>query len=232
MVIRDPNDPNDYNYSINNKFSSNSFISYFLDVGSDSSLHRLRLYGNGESEEYVYTGGQTFAQLGITSEYDLYGDKLPKYTISSGTATINFSQFQRVPKPYEWYANYKTTTITGIPDNSWGRFYLMNNYGYDYYPIYNTNSYNDNSRTITNTSYWVNYESDTNNYYLVYNSNYYNGSSMVNEYYVYTNGQTLSQLGITSESDLYSKLPKFTISAIPGTIDFSKFVKVPDEWYN
>jgi hypothetical protein len=216
-----------YNYSIYNKFSSNSLTAYFLDVESGSYLQRLNLYGNGESEEYVYTGGQTFDQLGITSENDLYADKLPKYPISSGTNTINFNLFRKLPKPYEWYANYKTTTITGIPDGLWGSFYPMMS-DYNYGGIYSTYSWNGTSQDMT--TYWVNYESNTDSFYLVFNSNYYDGSSMVYDYYVYTNGQTLSQLNIASSADLYSKLPKFTISAIPGTINFSKFVKLPSGW--
>jgi len=54
--------------------------------------------------------------------------------------------------------------------------------------------------------------------------------------YVYTNGQTLTSLDITSYDDLNdkNKLPKCNISSMPYSIDFSKFTKVPEphEWYD
>jgi uncharacterized repeat protein (TIGR02543 family) len=42
---------------------------------------------------YAYTNGQTFEQLGIKSEADIY--KVPKYNIQSATSAIAFSQFQK-----------------------------------------------------------------------------------------------------------------------------------------
>jgi hypothetical protein len=44
--------------------------------------------------------------------------------------------------------------------------------------------------------------------------------------YVYTNGQTLSALGITSMVDV-SKLPKYNISTTTSTINFNLFKQVP-----
>jgi len=216
----------DNKYSLNTKFSNGTLTSYFLDVESGSYSLRFDLYGDNGWENYAYTGGQTFAQLGIASESDL-DSKLPKYTISSRTNTINFNQFKILPKPYEWYSSYKTITITGLDDNSWGSFSLIGSN--HYYPVYDTSSWNGNSRNTT--TYWVDFENYPGSYYLVFNSSYYNGSSFIQEQYVYTNGQTLASLGINSTDD-FGKLPKFNVQTMPNTttIDFSKFQRVPSGW--
>jgi len=218
---------NDYYHSLNNKFSNGTLTSYFLDVESGSYSLRLNFYGEGGGEEYAYTGGQTLDQLGITSQSDLY--KLPTYpnTISSGaTISINFSQFKKLPKPYEWYSSYKTITITGLDD--WGDFYLIGVNQY-YHPIYSTNSWIGDSRTTT--TYWVDFENHPGNYYLLCRVSHYDGSSWVDEQYVYTDGSTLASLGINSTDD-FDKLPIFNVQTMPNTttIDFSKFQRVPDSW--
>ena len=46
--------------------------------------------------------------------------------------------------------------------------------------------------------------------------------------YAYTNGQTLEQLGIATENDLYSKLPKYNITGSTTTIAFDKFLDASD----
>jgi len=222
-----------YKYSLNTKFSSNekSITSYFLNVENGSYSLRLNFYGDSGNEEYVYTGGQTFEQLGIASESDLYS-KLPKYNISSGTTiTINFNQFKRAPKPYEWYSNYKTIIITYSGNlNGYGQLYLIDSYSNRHNSIYSSSSSNGGSSTFN--SYWVDDQYYPGSYYLYLNIEYYDGSSWTNEKYVYTNGHTLASLGINSGDDLYSKLPQFTIPSMPDTttIDFSKFVKIPDSW--
>jgi len=216
------------NDSLNTKFSNGNITYYFLDVVNNSYSLKFYLYGDNGWDDYVYTGGQTFAQLGIASESDLYS-KLPRYNITPGaTISINFNQFKKSPKPYEWYSSYKTITITGINGDYGGSFSLVGSN--HYYPIYvyDTNSWNGNSRNIT--TYWVNYESKTDSFYLVFNSNYYNGSSIVQEKYVYTDGSTFASLGIHSTND-FDKLPKFNVQTMPNTtIDFSKFQKVPSGW--
>jgi len=221
------NGPN-YNSSLNTKLSNGNITSYFLDVVNNSYSLRFDLYGDNDSNNYVYTEGQTFAQLGIASESDL-DSKLPRYNITSGaTTSINFSQFKKLPKPYEWYSSYKTITITGINGDYWGSFSLVGSNHY-YTPIYDTNSWNGNSRNIT--TYWVDFEHYPGSYYLVFNISRYIGSSFVQEQYVYTNGSTLASLGISSTND-FVKLPEFTVTTMPNTtiIDFSKFQKVPSGW--
>jgi hypothetical protein len=49
--------------------------------------------------------------------------------------------------------------------------------------------------------------------------------------YVYSNGKTWAELGITgsSEDEVFSKLPKYNISSATSTIPFSKFNEIPDE---
>jgi hypothetical protein len=62
--------------------------SYYLDIGFD--------YGD---IWYTYTEGKTQAQLGLTEIYTSDEDivaKLPKYTFSSASSTIDFSQFVRL----------------------------------------------------------------------------------------------------------------------------------------
>ena len=52
-------------------------------------------------------------------------------------------------------------------------------------------------------------------------------------YYIYTNGQTFTGLGITSsssEANIKSRIPKYTISSAASTIAFSKF-RNADELY-
>jgi hypothetical protein len=217
----------DNNYSLNTKFSNGNITSYFLDVESNSYSLKFDLYGDNGWDNYVYTVGQTFASLGIASESDLYSN-LPRYPISSGTTiSINFNQFKKLPKPYEWYSSYKTITITGL-DDFWGSLYLIGSNHY-YHPVYNTDSWNGNSRNMI--TYWVDFENYPGSYYLELNGSHYNGSSFVQEQYVYTNGSTLASLGIHSTND-FDKLPKFTVTTMPHTttIDFSKFQKVPSGW--
>jgi hypothetical protein len=48
------------------------------------------------------------------------------------------------------------------------------------------------------------------------------------EYYAYTNGQTLDQLGISSENDFYTKMPKYNITGSTTTIGIDKFLDVTD----
>jgi hypothetical protein len=58
-----------------------------------------------EKDEYVYTNGKTWAELGITFPFEFETEekkdtikaKLPKYNISSATSTIPFSQFCYAP---------------------------------------------------------------------------------------------------------------------------------------
>jgi hypothetical protein len=52
------------------------------------------------------------------------------------------------------------------------------------------------------------------------------------DFYAYTNGQTLEQLGISSTEDLHTKLPPFAISAAVSTLAFSTFTLVPAEIIN
>jgi hypothetical protein len=47
-----------------------------------------------------------------------------------------------------------------------------------------------------------------------------------NEMFAYTNGQTLDQLGISTENDFYSKMPKYNITGSTTTIGFDKFLDV------
>jgi len=47
--------------------------------------------------------------------------------------------------------------------------------------------------------------------------------------YVYTNGQTLAELGGLTPPTLYQKLPKYSITEEVTSIDFNKFVKL--EYY-
>jgi hypothetical protein len=208
------------NNSLNTKFSNGNITFYFLDVVNSSYSLRFDLYGDNGWDNYVYTNGQTFTQLNITSEFDL-DSNLPQYTISSGaTISINFNLFKKEPKPYEWYDSYKTITITGI--GNWGDFNFIGS-SYNYPPIYDTSSWNGNSRNTT--TYWVGFGNYPGSYYLQF-------SSWDGELYVYTNGQTLASLNITSYEDLYSKLPKFTVSTMPNTatINFNLFQKVPSGW--
>ena len=54
-----------------------------------------------------------------------------------------------------------------------------------------------------------------------------------NSVYIYTNGQTLAQLGITagsSEADIFARLPKYNISSAASTIAFSMFKEAPPDW--
>jgi hypothetical protein len=44
-----------------------------------------------EDDEYIYTGGKTLVQLGISSTDDI--DKLPKYNIKDANSVIPFSDF-------------------------------------------------------------------------------------------------------------------------------------------
>ncbi|MDR2476841.1 MAG: hypothetical protein LBD18_03535 [Treponema sp.] len=53
------------------------------------------------------------------------------------------------------------------------------------------------------------------------------GNSFI--HYIYTGGQTLEQLGISSSADYLTKLPKFTIDTASSTVDFSKFLLQPAE---
>jgi hypothetical protein len=51
--------------------------------------------------------------------------------------------------------------------------------------------------------------------------------------FVYTNGQTLTALGIIEtqdEAEFFLKLPKYTISSATSTIAFNKFAKMPEWW--
>jgi hypothetical protein len=48
------------------------------------------------------------------------------------------------------------------------------------------------------------------------------------EAFVYTNGQTLDQLGISTADDFYSKIPKYDITGTTTTIGFDKFLDVTD----
>ncbi|MCL2044156.1 MAG: hypothetical protein FWG89_08460 [Treponema sp.] len=47
-----------------------------------------------------------------------------------------------------------------------------------------------------------------------------------NEMFAYTNGQTLEQLGIVTEDDFYSKMPKYNITGSETTITFNLFLDV------
>lgn len=47
-----------------------------------------------------------------------------------------------------------------------------------------------------------------------------------NDVFVYTNGQTLVQLGISNASDFYTKTPKYSITGSSTTIAFDKFIDV------
>ena len=46
------------------------------------------------------------------------------------------------------------------------------------------------------------------------------------EAFVYTNGKTLDELGIETDNDLYTKLPKYNITGSTTTISFDKFFDV------
>jgi hypothetical protein len=54
--------------------------------------------------------------------------------------------------------------------------------------------------------------------------------------YVYTNGKTFNQLGITiadfGDDIIFEKMPTFTISATVSTIAFSKFFEFPDDFFS
>jgi hypothetical protein len=47
--------------------------------------------------------------------------------------------------------------------------------------------------------------------------------------YIYTNGKSFGDLGITIEDDLAGKLPKISISETTTTVAFNKFVAMPDD---
>jgi hypothetical protein len=52
--------------------------------------------------------------------------------------------------------------------------------------------------------------------------------------FVYTNGKTLVELGLSSsssENEVFSKLPKYTISSVSSTIALNQFKEIPDWWY-
>ncbi|MDR2480133.1 MAG: hypothetical protein LBD48_12580 [Treponema sp.] len=44
--------------------------------------------------------------------------------------------------------------------------------------------------------------------------------------YVYTNAQTLEQLGITTDEDLFTRIPKYNITGTATTIAFDRFLDV------
>jgi hypothetical protein len=46
------------------------------------------------------------------------------------------------------------------------------------------------------------------------------------EVFAYTNGQTLEQLGISTDNDFYTKMPKYNITGSTTTIAFNKFSDV------
>jgi hypothetical protein len=45
--------------------------------------------------------------------------------------------------------------------------------------------------------------------------------------YLYTDGKTFAELGVTSQNDDATKVPKYTINDTISTISFDKFVAVP-----
>jgi hypothetical protein len=58
-----------------------------------------------------------------------------------------------------------------------------------------------------------------------------NNTDETESMYIYTNGQTLAQLGLTTSStqaQALAALPKFNVSADSSTIAFSKFITMPD----
>jgi hypothetical protein len=48
------------------------------------------------------------------------------------------------------------------------------------------------------------------------------------EIFAYTNGQTLDQLGISTENDFFTKMPTYNITGSTTTIGFDKFLDVTD----
>jgi hypothetical protein len=52
--------------------------------------------------------------------------------------------------------------------------------------------------------------------------------------FVYTNGKTMAELGLSSsssEDEFLSKIPKYNISSANSTIAVNQFIKFPDWWY-
>jgi hypothetical protein len=68
----------------------------YLFTGSGSYFLQLNFWTDWSDDSFVYTNGQTWAALGITSAVGITA-KVPKYTISSARSSIAFSQFTRVP---------------------------------------------------------------------------------------------------------------------------------------
>jgi hypothetical protein len=99
LVSIELNSKNDFNYSDAKGTGTISDGSVMFELfttietapwtGSGSFFLRL---GNMDGV-FIFTGGKTFTELGITSEADIA--KLPKYSITSTKSTIPFSQFQK-----------------------------------------------------------------------------------------------------------------------------------------
>jgi hypothetical protein len=62
-----------------------------------SGSYCLGLFFDDAGSQYVYTGGKTFQQLGITFTSMNDYNKIPKYNISTANSSIVFSQFQKMP---------------------------------------------------------------------------------------------------------------------------------------
>jgi hypothetical protein len=63
-------------------------------TGSGSFFIELQIYYY--INDYIYSAGKTWAELGINPRYSTVDDlaKIPKYNITSASTTIAFSQFQ------------------------------------------------------------------------------------------------------------------------------------------
>jgi len=99
-----------------------------------SGSYYLYLTFEKDDIAFFYTNGQTFAQLGITSDADMA--KLPKYNISSATSTIAFNKFAKDEEPAsptptpggvnltQWTPAYLQVKSTGYPNKDNNRFHF------------------------------------------------------------------------------------------------------------
>jgi hypothetical protein len=81
-------------YKVNNGYTQTK--TPWTEKGSYKLILYPKLVGNTWSDPHYYTDGKTKDELGIPSTYSSYPwDKLPDYTISSSTHTIDFSKFSK-----------------------------------------------------------------------------------------------------------------------------------------